>query len=230
MPIDHRHRFIFVHIPKTAGISVMLALQRTRVKLEFNRRNVMPRLLDHPHRVAILRRLREFSTLGTMTNYVEQHLPATVLREFVSDEVWRSYFKFSFVRNPWDLCVSTFYYTKRTFETSPEAAAADPDFAYLIARSDFAGYLRALPLFGRHADMSSYLVDDDGELLVDFVGRFERIEEDFAEICRRLQVSATLTHENKGDRLGYREYYTPETSELVARHYARDIERFGYEF
>jgi hypothetical protein len=230
MPIDHRHRFIFVHIPKTAGISVMLALQRTRVKLEFNRRNVMPRLLEHPHRVAILRRLREFSTLGTMTNYVEQHLPATVLREFVSDEVWRSYFKFSFVRNPWDLCVSTFYYTKRTFETSPEAAAADPDFAYLIARSDFAGYLRALPLFGRYADMSSYLVDDDGELLVDFVGRFERIEEDFAEICRRLQVSATLTHENKGDHLGYREYYTPETSELVARHYARDIERFGYEF
>ncbi|MGD0050803.1 MAG: sulfotransferase family 2 domain-containing protein, partial [Vulcanimicrobiaceae bacterium] len=158
MPIEHRRRFIFVHIPKTAGISVMLALQRMRVKLELNRRNVFPRLLEHPHRVAILRRLRDYSALATMTNYVERHLPAVILREFVADDVWRSYFKFAFVRNPWDLCVSTYHYVRRTFETSPAAVAADPDFAYVIARSDFAGYLRALPLFARHGDMSSYLV------------------------------------------------------------------------
>jgi hypothetical protein len=231
MPIDHRHRFVFIHIPKTAGISVMLALQRTKVKLEFNRRNIFPRLLEHPRRVEILRRLRTSSTLGLMTNYVEQHLPASILREFVPDELWTRYYKFGFVRNPWDLCVSSFAYMKRTFETSPEAVARDPDIAYLMTHCDFEEYLRMLPLFSsRGGDMTSYLVDDDERLLVDFVGRFERLEEDFAEICSHLKVSPTLTHENKGERAAYRDYYSDVTKGLVAAYYARDIERFDYAF
>jgi len=230
MPVDHRHRFIFVHIPKTAGISVMLALQRTRVKLEFNRRNVLARLLEHPARVEIIQTLREFSTLGTMTNFVEQHLPAVVLRQLVPPEVWGGYYKFSFVRNPWDLCVSSYHYMKHAFETSPELVIHDPDLAAVMAACDFEGYLRALPLFSARGDMTAYLADDDGQPLVDFVGRFETIEQDFATICARLGVTTSLTHENRGDRADYREYYTAVTRQIVARHYARDIERFEYTF
>jgi hypothetical protein len=65
---------------------------------------------------------------------------------------------------------------------------------------------------------------------MDFTGRFENIEEDFARICERIAVAASLMHVNASERTNYANYYTPQTQAIVARRYARDIDRFGYTF
>jgi hypothetical protein len=56
------------------------------------------------------------------------------------------------------------------------------------------------------------------------------LDEDFQSICRKVGISAALPHVNKTKRTGYRDYYDPETRDLTARLYAKDIERFGYAF
>ena len=80
--------------------------------------------------------------------------------------------------------------------------------------------------------MTSMIVDEDGASIVDFVGRFENLQADFAAVCDRIGLHRTgLPHENRSDgRKAYRDYYSEETRDIVARYFKRDIERFGYEF
>jgi hypothetical protein len=76
-----------------------------------------------------------------------------------------------------------------------------------------------------------YLTDDSGTLIVDFVGRFERLQEDFDEISRRLgRTPVALPRTNASRHAAYTECYTPATAEIVAKRYARDIAQFGYRF
>ncbi len=77
---------------------------------------------------------------------------------------------------------------------------------------------------------TSCLVDENGKLLVDFVGKFENLDEDFRSICQKVGISARLPHINKSKRTDYRDYYDSETRDLTAQLYAEDIERFGYTF
>ena len=79
---------------------------------------------------------------------------------------------------------------------------------------------------------SDYLIDLHGKVLVDFIGRFESLEADFNTICQRIGVAPPkLEHKRQAkDRGGYQKYYTDETRELVARHFAADIAMFGYSF
>jgi hypothetical protein len=74
------------------------------------------------------------------------------------------------------------------------------------------------------------LTSHHGRLLVDFVGRFETLEADFAAICRHLRVAARLPHVNAVSHDDYRAHYTPRLAAAVADGFGEDIERFGYAF
>jgi hypothetical protein len=76
-----------------------------------------------------------------------------------------------------------------------------------------------------------FLVDANGELGVNFVGRFEHLGRDFTTVCELVGVpDRGLRHENKSDRGPYQQYYTAETREMVARAFKPDIDYFGYAF
>lgn len=72
----------------------------------------------------------------------------------------------------------------------------------------------------------------DGQIAVKFVGRFERINEDFQKICDVLGVKADLPHKNvsRRDKKDVRELYEDDTAELVGKCFAKDIQAFGYTF
>ena len=70
----------------------------------------------------------------------------------------------------------------------------------------------------------------DGNVIVDFVGHLETIQRDFQQICDVLSVDASLPYKNRSSHHNYREYYTPQTRQLVAKHFRNDINRFGYSF
>ena len=82
-----------------------------------------------------------------------------------------------------------------------------------------------------HSLQKDFIYSDSGEKLVDFVARFETLDEDFDIICKKIGIkSLKLPHLNVSDRDHYRKYYTQETQELVQEFYKEDIELFGYSF
>lgn len=154
-----------------------------------------------------------------------RHIPAFVVRGLVPKDVWDSYFKFAFVRNPWDWYVSQHFWNRRNMVTSRSRPFTNDQ----IMRTYH--YLKS---FRAHPDSPTLfqydVLYDRGELLVDFVGRYERLKEDFAHVLAQIGISVELPWVNRTKHGAYRAYYTPETRELVGRLYAKDVETFGYEF
>lgn len=135
-------------------------------------------------------------------------------------------FKFGFVRNPWDRVVSLHLRKEKG------RAAGPPGFA------DFCRWIEKASDTCVHpspkANQLDWLTDESGEIAVDFVGRFESLEADFATICDRVGATgATLPHKKKNagpGRAHYTEYYTPELRDMIGEKFSVDIERFGYAF
>jgi hypothetical protein len=211
MLVSEPHSFAFVHVPKTAGSSVNAALARyattpdaywanrwlARVGIPVNR------FAPWPH--------TKFRT----------HAPADVLRAWLPPDVFAGLFKFAFVRNPWDLLVSSWNYIIRT--------PAHGRHKLVTSLPSFAGYVEYEIRRGG-LSQSQMLCDRDGRVLVDFVGRYESLASDFDFICRRIGVEATLPRANAGSHGDYRDYYSPALLARVAEAFEADIERFGYTF
>ncbi|TCJ18383.1 sulfotransferase [Parasulfuritortus cantonensis] len=217
MLLSPRFNFLFVHIAKTGGTSVRAALERVRW------RDPWYWLMWPCHRMSHLTGHR----LGTK---FPRHAHAIAAREMLPKSFYDSLFKFAFVRNPWDLQVSSFHHIRRE---RPH---------YMQGHDNFADFLRwkfdpERP-YQFHLDTSiesqnDYLVDLHDNLIVDFVGRYEQLNEDFATICARIGIPCPeLPHRRQATdrRKDYREYYDDETAALVAQHFGKDIERFGYRF
>jgi hypothetical protein len=83
---------------------------------------------------------------------------------------------------------------------------------------------------GKISSQADMLCDEQDNLIVDFVGRFESLSEDFQRICDRLRISVVLPHTNKSNYGYYRSYYNSRMCELVADACRKDIDLFGYTF
>ena len=203
MLISKPHRFIFVHIQKTAGTSVSAFLEHNCEAVTDGRK----------------------------------HESAAEVRARIEAETWTRFFKFAFVRNPWDRLVSWFHHIQRHGYSNGN----NPFFDYLLDVGDtFENFVLhgdktietpwgARNLFSNQLDALSA----DGELIVDFVGRFESLEADLEAILRRLRLPSvqTLQRLNAGEITpDYRDYYSERTRDLVSEKLRRDIEFFDYRF
>lgn len=217
MLLSLKYNFLFVHIAKTGGTSVRDSLSHYKWRDPYR----IPQYLC--------------SRISALTGHkigakFPRHAKVVAAREMLPREVFERLFKFAFVRNPWDLQVSSWHHLRR-------------ERPHLIVHThEFADFLRwkfdpARPA-QYHADMSTerqidYLIDLDGQVIVNFIGRYETLTDDFSTACQRIGIPCPrLEHARKATDRGrdYRTYYTDTTAEWVARHYRRDIEQFGYRF
>lgn len=215
---------LFIHIPKAAGQSVESVFLE-RAGFTWQQREHM--LLKHnnnpdfgPPRLAHLTAL-EFVELG-----------------YLSKSEFSKMFSFAFVRNPWDRLVSEYIY--RGYSCSFK------DFLFkFFPKEDDDDYAKGRDLYRHVIPQVDFLCNKEGEVLVDFVGKFENIVSDFAKVTQTITgKSLSLPHRNKssqhklkkwlsfskGKKQHYSEYYNNETRAFVADKYRQDIELFGYEF
>lgn len=203
MIISHRKRFIFIHINKVAGTSVKDALRP---------------YADFIYRKYTLQRL--LYVLG-LAAPVGEHSTAMEIRERFGSELFDDYFKFAFVRNPWDWQVSQYHYIlNRPFH---------PQHRIIKRLNGFAEYL-AWHIEHDKMSQKRFVTDDQGNLAVDYLGRFETLDTDFRAICERIGIACRLPHKNSSAHRDYRQYYDDATAALVAEHFREDIEYFGYGF
>ena len=217
MLLSPKYRFLFVHIAKTGGTSVRAALEGLRWRDPWYYPMFLCSRLSHlsGHRIA---------------TKLPRHAKVVAAKELLPKEYFDSLFKFAFVRNPWDLQVSSFHHIRRE---RPH---------YLGGHETFEDFLRwkldPQRPYQYHIDtsitlQSDYLIDLAGTVAVDFIGRYERLHEDFAIACERIGIRPpSLPHarQAKDRQRDYRAYYTDTTAELVARHFARDIQMLDYQF
>lgn len=196
-------RYVFIHIPKCAGTSI--------------------------HRA--LRNMHEQVSLPIDPRKYHKHAKAADVRPILGP-LWDDSFKFSIVRNPWDLMVSSYHWWRRQAGQYSSLAIQAGEVREM---GGFAKFMQSQ--FGQemlNEQRGKELLDwiaEDGKMIVDFVGRYEDLESDWARICQRLGVAPVrLTRENASARGDYRQLYDETSKRLVAERFRRTIEFFGYEF
>lgn len=220
--ICHQHKCIFVHIPKTAGQSVehvfldLLGLTwetRAPLLLRFNDKKELG-----PPRLAHLK----------ANDYLKY--------KYISEDLFNSYFKFSFVRNPWSRLVSFYNYRKYYMFYNFKS--------FVMKHLEKNIWKKDYWFIGPQYE---YLYDDNGNILVDFIGKFENLQKDFNHVCNNTNIPETkLPHINKSDsktlntflnfiaiqrkKNHYCDYYDLESKEHVENLYKNDIAYFKYEF
>jgi hypothetical protein len=230
MIISHEHKFIFLKTRKTAGTSVELALSHVCGPDDI----ITPMSPnDEPFRAngrgpqnwrvhgwwQSKRPLFErywFRADAHDYGYYN-HIPAKEARELLNDDkIWRSYFKFTFERNPWDRQVSAYHFRYRHTENPPP----------------FSSYMHRK----RRAWINNYeIYSIDGDPCVDFVGKFENLAADFRKALQEIglpgdqglpRAKANFRRSEKH----YRDYYDDETRGIVDDWYAPEIRLLAYEF
>ncbi|MAX54374.1 MAG: hypothetical protein CL537_02480 [Alcanivoracaceae bacterium] len=151
-----------------------------------------------------------------------------------SKKKFDDYFKFAFVRNPYDRVVSSFYYLSQGGKSE-----ADKKFfeEYLSGAKDFEDFVMnylgspVVMSWGHFRPQADYLVDySSGKVMVDWLGRLESINEDFAFLREKFNC-LDIEVKNKSQRNDFRTYYSenPAIAEKIHEIYAKDFEYFGYE-
>ena len=211
MIISHKHKFIFIHITKCAGSSITHAL--------------VPELGENDIVLGVTPEGEKLSALWRETKGIHKHSKAKEVKEFLEPEIWNNYFKFTFVRNPWDMLVSTYHWWLKTSWDDQEGTGQK-----IKALKNFEEYLSSP--YRRRESCTDFVFDDDGQIIVDFVGKQETIYKDFAYICGRVGLpNLKLPRRNASEHKEYFQYYTTqENIDMVSEWFTQDIENFKYFF
>jgi len=204
MIISHRYRFIFFAVPKTATHAIRHAL----------RLHMGP---DDLEQVAFLNP-RKFP-FPELKDIRHGHISAREICPVIGHDMFASYFKFAFVRNPYDRFVSYCAFMGRDGEFQKEPRR----FMYWLVDQAKPPYqLLLLP-------QTDFLINEGGTMAMDDIGRTEHLQADYDRICERLGLApAPLERVNASRHRTYRDYYDPPLQQWVAEFYARDFAMLGY--
>ncbi len=227
MLISHKYKFIFIKTEKTAGTSVEVALSKylgpddviTPISEddEAYRRSQGCRGPQNLHPPLSAYSLRDWARLLVRRRRQTyfNHASASFIKRYVGNRVWGTYYKFCVERNPWDKTISWYYWFSRERRRLPI--------------SDFLNRAN-VPL---PRGYSLYTIN--GEVVVDCILRFERLEDDLELLAERIGLPEVpslprLKGLVRRDRRHYRDVFTPEDAQRVADRHRREIVLLGYQW
>lgn len=207
MIISHAHKFIFFAVPKTGTHSVRRAL-----RAHLGTQDLEQVGLYEPSRFPF----PEFAHIR------HGHISAQQIAPVVGPEVFDSYFKFAFVRNPYARFVSYCAFMSRD---TPHFEREPMRFMKHVIK-----VLRPLDHI-LYQPQSLLLTDPGGRLAVDFTGHTEQMQLSYDAICAKIGIpSSMLDTFNASTHGDYRQYYDEELRTLVGDLYRQDLELFDYGF
>lgn len=203
-------------------------------------------ILNHDKKIAYVR-IAKVANSSIKVSMCEQNLEGVKeyykIHEMVSstnvlNQSEENFYKFSFVRNPYERLVSCYtnkYITdKKHLEKRDHLYMDTYLFGYIRNPKDFTDFVRKICkiptcLEDRHFQKQyNVLYDKQGNCIVDYIGKFENLQEDF-EVLRDKFDLKELPHYNPTEKGNWMDFYTIETAKLVYEKYEKDIKTFGYE-
>jgi hypothetical protein len=214
MLISDSHKFVFHHIPKTAGSSITSVLAKYC-------RGYQGTPEEFGYSVG-----PPFKKVGNYTYPDDLHCGHWMHEPVrnVIDDIPKGYFSFAFVRNPIDLLLSAFY--------SNDTLYSGTDFYEFVCRGPssmkeaYKDYNSSIRLLSQY----EFLTDGDGNMLVDRIGLFSNLNKDFSDISSIIGIEKEdLPVWNKGNRVegDISSHITPEIVKAINDFYEKDMEYFG---
>lgn len=212
MIINHTLRFIFLHVPKTAGTSV------TNWLSEYTGWNDIE--------LGGTRYGEQIQEVYGLRFKLNKHSPARQVAAVVGDEIWRHYYKFAIVRHPLDRLVSAFQFYQEWDHPGVAPAKECRNLSEFLNSSYFAkDHLNCTRATGLQ---STFLATGDVSPL-DRICKFENLGDEIKAVASQLGIEApSLPHINSSQRRGHEEYLNDEVRALAEAIYAEDFDRFGY--
>jgi hypothetical protein len=205
--ISHRHQFIFFAVPKTATHTIRTALRRHLGDGDWEQQQLFG---------------QQSIPIPDIARIGHGHISARRIRSHIEDATWHNYFKFGFVRNPFDRFVSTCFFLHRNNPAFSEDPL--PHMKQALKNRSFRQRVLVRP-------QALQLVDDNDELALDYIGRYESLQSSYDEICEHIGIeSVALGHENASKRGSCVDYFDGELRQAIMSFYADDLRLFDYQF
>lgn len=209
-----KHKAIYVPIPKVACTSLLIACSE----------------------------LLEMKKTPDLSSVHETYFPCC--KGFGEQAKYRNYFKFAFVRNPWDRLVSCYgnkikqdpNFNDHWFKNGVSRGLSKYDGAFKAGMSfeEFAYIVADIPDMEAEKHFRSqntFICDKAGEISVNFIGKFENLNEDLNSVFNNIGLeSREIPHVQKSSRKVYREYYSESLKSRISDRYEKDIFLFNYSF
>jgi chondroitin 4-sulfotransferase 11 len=168
------------------------------------------------------------------------HATAAELKKMLGAR-YDSMFSFAFVRNPWERFVSLYIYARmqESFHHSVKNAyrsryGKHPDYEILKNSSirDTAQLLVDGRLCFQWLPQHQWVCDENGSLMVNFIGQLETVQDDWARLASQISVTTSLPWKNVSnvEKIAYQDLIDAKTKAIVDEYYKKDIELFGFKF
>lgn len=214
---DNNLKFIFIHIPKCAGTSI-----ENFFGIDYDKYNPNT---DY----------KKYIELNTKIAH-PKHFRLSNYEELLGIDEVSDYFKFTFIRNPYDMVVSKYEFLRNNNNSILKDVNGNIVDNSKICFESYVNFL--LKYSKRKKNKNSVTVDNYNEWIVtennkmDFIGKVENFDNDFKIVCDKLNIKyKKLNKINKtNNRKGYKTYYNEYTKGIVTNLFKYDLEKYNYNF